>query len=143
MFDLGKLTGEVLKLPQIQSETNHYHAHGIYARTVFSAAGTLIIGKVHKTEHLYCVLSGKVRVVTKEGTFDLDATKAPQILTCPVGTQRAVYILEDAWRMNVHLNLENIIDLDILENELVDTPEDCAFLPGNILKKEYLPCPSL
>lgn len=42
------LQAEVLKLPQIQLETKHYFADGMYAREVFRPAGCVIVGRVHK-----------------------------------------------------------------------------------------------
>lgn len=132
---IERLKHEILQLPQIEPETHHHFAHGMYLRRVWSPAGTVIVGKVHKTEHFYAVLTGVVRVTTEDGVRDLNATRdGPQILTCPVGTQRAVYVIEDAWRMNVHLNPENVTELAELEAKLVEDDPDSAYLAGNKLK---------
>ena len=129
------LQAALLHLPQYQPKTNHYFASGMYLRTVWSPAGTVIVGKTHKTEHFYAVLSGVVRVTTGEDVVELNANRdGPQILTCPVGTKRAVYVVEDAWRMNVHLNVGNIQDIETLEAELVKDDPASPFLPGNIRK---------
>lgn len=136
---IDRLQAELVKLPQYEPKTDHYFANGLYMRTVWSPAGSVIVGKVHKTEHFYAVLSGRVSVTTESGVVELDATKnGPQILTCPIGTKRAVVVLEDAWRMNVHLNLDNVADVDELEEQLVEADETCPFLPGNKLKQELL-----
>jgi mannose-6-phosphate isomerase-like protein (cupin superfamily) len=134
-----RLQAEILKLPQCEPRTDHYFANGMYLRTVWSPAGTVIVGKVHKTEHFYIVLSGRVRVTTDDGVIELDAARdGPQIMTCPPGTKRAVLVLEDAWRMNVHRNPDNITDIEMLERELVEEDETSPFLPGNKLKQELL-----
>ena len=136
---IDRLQTELVKLPQYEPKTQHYFADGLYLRTVWSPAGSVIVGKVHKTEHLYAVLSGRVQVTTNDGVVELDATKdGPQILCCPVGTKRAVVVLEDAWRMNVHRNPDNLTDIDELEDQLVEADETCPFLPGNKLKQELL-----
>jgi len=136
---LAHLQSELLKLPQYEPKTNHHFAEGLYARTVWSPAGTVIVGKVHKTEHFYAVLTGRVRVTTDHGVRELDATRdGPQVLTCPIGTQRAVFVIEDAWRMNVHRNPDDIRDIEMLEKILVEEDEASPFLPGNKLKQELL-----
>ena len=138
--DIERLKVELWKLPQYEPQTNHYFANGMYLRTVWSPAGTVIVGKVHKTEHFYAVLTGKVRVTTGAGVQELDATKnGPQILTCPIGTQRAVYVIKDAWRMNVHLNPWNVTDIDEIESDLVELDERSPFLFGNKIKQDLLP----
>ena len=137
--NIDRLQAELIKLPQYEPQTQHYFANGLYLRTVWSPAGSCIVGKVHKTEHFYAVLSGRVQVTNGEEVMELDATKnGPQILTCPIGTKRAVLVLEDAWRMNVHLNVTNTQDIDALEEELVESDEASPFLPGNKLKTELL-----
>ena len=134
-----RLQSELLKLPQYEPKTDHHFADGLYARTVWSPAGSVIVGKVHKTEHFYAVLTGRVRVTTDAGIVELDAMRdGPQILTCPVGTQRAVFVIEDAWRMNVHRNPDNITDIETLERTLVEEDESSPFLPGNKLKQELI-----
>jgi len=135
---LKRLQSEIIKLPQYEPKTQHYFADGMYVRTVWSPAGSVIVGKVHKTEHFYLVLSGRVRVTTEHASVELDAADGPKIMTCPVGTQRAVYVIEDAWRMNVHRNPDNITDIEALEAELVEEDESSPFLPGNKLKQELL-----
>lgn len=136
---IDRLQTELVKLPQYEPKTQHYFANGLYLRTVWSPAGSVIVGKVHKTEHFYAVLSGCVRVTTDKGVVELNATRdGPQILTCPIGTKRAVFVMEDAFRMNVHLNPENITDIETLEAELVEDDETSPFLPGNKIKSELL-----
>ena len=136
---IDRLQNALIKLPQFEPKTDHYFAAGMYLRTVWSPAGTVIVGKVHLTEHFYAVLSGRVQVTTDDGVIELDANKdGPQIMCCPIGTKRAVAVLEDAWRMNVHRNPDNLMDIDELEKQLVESDEQCQFLPGNKLKTELL-----
>ncbi len=124
----------MFKLPQVAQRTEHHFAHGMYVRTIFSPAGTVIVGKVHKTEHLYGVLTGKVRVSMNGETTEIDATDGPKFIRCYPGTRRAVYVIEDAWRINVMLNPEDETELDALESSLVEEDAQSPFLPGNLLR---------
>lgn len=136
---IARLQAEISKFPQYEPITGHHHADGMYLRTVWCPAGTVITGKVHKQAHFYVVLTGVVAVTTEDGVRVLDATRdGPQILSCPVGTQRAVHVLEDAWRITVHQNREGLTDIGELEDSLVEQDETSMYLPGNKLKPEAL-----
>ena len=138
---IERLQAEMAKHSQIECKTDHYFADGLYVRTVFSPAGSVIVGKVHRTEHVYAVLSGRVQVTTDNGVIDLDANKnGPQFLICSVGTKRAVLVIEDAWRMNVHHSPENLRDIDALETMLIEPDDTALFDARNQLKA--LPCHS-
>jgi hypothetical protein len=130
--DIERLQAALSTLPQYKPETNHYFAHGMYLRTVFSPAGSVIVGKVHKTEHFYAVLTGRVQVTSDKGVLDLNASRdGPQILTSPVGSKRAVYVVEDAWRMTVHLNPDDETDIETVESRLVEDDLLSKFITGN------------
>lgn len=131
-----ELEAQVKQLPQVEPFTEHFFAKDMYARTVFSPAGTVIVGKVHKTEHFYVVMSGRVRMTTPDGV--MDAT-GPKVFVCKPGSKRAVYVIEDAWRMTVHPNPRNETDLAKLETELVEDDPAAPFGVGNKLKQELLP----
>jgi hypothetical protein len=45
-------------MPQVELETEHYFADGMYARVLFRPKDTLIVGKVHRKEHFYIVAKG-------------------------------------------------------------------------------------
>lgn len=130
-----RLQAVISAFPQVEQQTLHHHADGMYLRAVFSPKGTVLVGKVHRREHFYMVVSGVVQVTTADGVVEFNATRdGPQILTCPVGTKRAVYIREDAWRITVHRNIDGITDLGELENSLVEPDTTSMFLPGNKVK---------
>ena len=136
---ISRLKNELLKLPQFEPITRHHFANGMYMRTLWSPADTVIVGKVHKTEHFYALLTGIIQVTTDQGVVELNATRdGPQVLICPVGTRRAVCVIEDAWRMNVHLNPDNLSDIDAIEAMIAEHDESSKFLPGNRLKQEMI-----
>ena len=76
----------MMNLPQVQLQTAHFFADGMYARAVYRPAGTLIVGKVHKREHFYIVTKGSVQV-------SKDVYRAGTVIVSKPGTKRAVLAL--------------------------------------------------
>lgn len=109
------LQAEMVKLPQFELKTDHYQIDGVYARVVARPAGVLIVGKVHKKEHLYIVTKGSIRVTTDDGVKDFHAG---EVVVSKPGTKRAVLALEDSICMTVHRTDKT--DLDEIESELVE-----------------------
>lgn len=93
------LQEEMTKLPQVELSTRHTFHAGIYVREVFRPAGTLIVGNVHKKEHLYYVVSGTIVVTTDEGVQEIEG---PAIIKSSPGTKRAVLAVTDALCMTIH-----------------------------------------
>jgi mannose-6-phosphate isomerase-like protein (cupin superfamily) len=120
-------------LPQAELVTNHHFADGMYCRELFRPAGTLIVGKVHKREHFYIVLSGEVTV---SGDGYRERIKAPRILVSAPGTQRAVFAHEDSRCITVHRTDSR--DLQAIEQELVEHDETALFDARNELKAPAL-----
>ena len=127
------LQAEMLKFPQMELETKHYFADGMYAREVARPAGTLIVGKVHKKEHFYIVTKGRIRVTTDDGIKEF---VAPTILISRPGTKRAVLALEDSVCMTVHRTMKK--SLKNVERELVEDEPASPFGLGNTLKLKEL-----
>lgn len=121
-------------LPQIEFETIHKFADGMYARILPRAAGVLIVGRVHKREHFYIVTKGRVQVADDNGVNEYEAGT---VLVSQPGTKRAVLALEDSVCMTVHRT--DLTDLDAIEAELVEPDETALFDARNKLKE--LPCP--
>lgn len=105
----------MMDLPQVELETEHYFADGMYARVIAREKDTVIVGKVHKREHFYIVMMGGVRVTTDEGVKDI---WAPAVIVSKPGTKRAVLALEDSVCMTVHRTDKT--ELDEIEEELIE-----------------------
>jgi hypothetical protein len=73
---------------------------GTYAREMLIPKGTLIIGKIHRHQHLNFISKGKVIVYTEFGEKHLEA---PCTFVSEVGLKRAVYAQEDTLWTTVHL----------------------------------------
>lgn len=71
-----------------------------YARQMFIPKGTLIIGKIHRHQHLNFILQGKVSVATE---FGKKYFEAPCTFISEVGLKRAVMAEEDTIWTTIHL----------------------------------------
>ena len=93
---------------------NHYHCTGNYAREIFIAKDTCMVGKIHRHEHINVISQGSCWVVTEEGT---------ELLTAPITfislphIKRAVYAVEDTVWTTVHPTDKP--DLSDIEDEVI------------------------
>lgn len=87
---------------------------GVYARTIFMPAGTIIVGKKHLTRHLNIILSGKARVWMDGEIKDIGA---PDILESHEGCRKILYIVEDMYWTTVHATEHK--DVDTIEQEII------------------------
>lgn len=128
---IKRLQEAASKLPQAELFTEHYFADGMYLRSLFRPADTLIIGKTHKREHFYLVLSGEVTII---GDGYRERVKAPHIFVSKPGTKRAVYAHEDSLCVTVHRT--DSTDLEKIEAELVEPDDSALFDSRNQLKDD-------
>jgi len=88
-----------------------------YAREIFLPKGSVVIGKIHKHEHLNFIMKGKVSVATE---FGRKYFTAPCIFVSELGLKRAVYAEEDTIWVTVHMTAyNNEADLDKIEDEVI------------------------
>jgi len=93
---------------------NNYHCDGNYAREIFINAGTCVVGKIHRHEHINVLSKGKCLVVTEEGRETLEA---PMTWISKPGIKRAVYAYTDVVWTTVHPTSET--DIDKIESEII------------------------
>ena len=117
-------------MPQVECETDHYFADGMYCRVVKRAGGVLIVGKVHKCEHFYMVVKGRVAVI-QDGAEER-VYEAPSVIVSKPGTKRAVLALEDSVCLTVHRTDKT--DLSEIEAELIEPDAGALFGPDNKAK---------
>lgn len=82
------------------SPVDEKYGCGTYAREMFIPKDTLIIGKIHRHQHLNFIMKGKVSVATE---FGKKYFEAPCIFVSEVGLKRAVYAEEDTIWVTVHM----------------------------------------
>lgn len=101
-------------IPDPDCPLTHTFASGSYARTIFIPKDTLVVGKIHRHDHLNMLMAGRVVVATEEGPRKLEA---PQVLVSKAGTKRVVYTYTDTIWTTVHLTEKT--DLDEIEEEII------------------------
>lgn len=131
--DIERLQAAISLMPQAQLPTQHYFADGMYCRVLFRPKGTLIVGKVHKKEHLYIVCSGTVHVV---GCGESRTIIGPAVIVSAPGTKRAVLALTEATCLTVHRT--DLTDLEAIERDLLEDDPTALFDARNELKQPAL-----
>ena len=136
-FDLRQkvevLQTEISKRPQYEPPTEHIFHGGMYCRQVWRPAGCLIVGKVHKKEHFYMIVSGTVSITTDDG---VQTITGPVLLCSKPGTKRAVYAETDALCMTIHRVESGTVDA--AESELVEIDPHSMFTVHNKVKNKEI-----
>jgi hypothetical protein len=114
LYELQEAIGD---LPAVDCPLQHVFAPGVYMRTIFIPAGTLIAGKIHKHQHGNVLSMGEVLVITEEG--GLEHLRGPMTMVSSAGTKRAVRALTDVVWTTIHLNPTNETDLEKIEAEVI------------------------
>ena len=119
---IERLEAAILTMPQLEIQTTHYFANGLYAREVLIPAGAILTGKVHKAEHLNIVSAGRIIVWTEDGMREVSA---PYTMVSRPGTKRVGMALEDTVWTTIHAT-------EITATEL--TPEVLAALEAELIE---------
>ena len=87
-------------------------------RQMNAKAGTLVVSKMHRTEHMNILLTGSLTVATEDG---IELLKAPLVIKSMPGTKRIGYFHEDSSWITVHPT--QTTDLDLIEQQVI-VPDD-------------------
>ena len=124
-IEVQMLRGNVVDIP-----VGHLQTPGIYSRTMFAKAGTVITSMVHKTEHPFVLAQGSLRIfIEGEGVVELHA---PYLGVTKPGTRRLAYVVEDVIWTTFHATEET--DLERIEAALIEP----HLVDGRNLHFEYL-----
>lgn len=108
---IDALQADLLEYPQDDIKVTSTFAGGVYAREIFIPKGTLLIGKVHLSDHFNICLRGDLTFLTVDGP---KRVVGPTMFVAPAGTKKLAYANEDSTWMNVHPALsddpEQIVD---------------------------------
>jgi hypothetical protein len=107
------------KLPPVELPLQHTFTPGLYTRTLTMPKGTVVVSRVHKTEHPFVVSQGRAAVWSQE--HGVQEIKAPFVGVTKPGTRRVLFIHEDCIWSTFHPTPET--DLDKLQAELTETPD--------------------
>ena len=102
----------------IDVPVDHHFAPGVYMRQMNAKAGTLVVSKMHRTEHMNILLTGSLTVATENG---IELLKAPLVIKSIPGTKRIGYFHEDSSWITVHPT--QTTDLDLIEQQVI-VPDD-------------------
>lgn len=124
----------LLQSPQGHSETNHYQIEGVYVRSLFIPAGTLLTGKIHNKESIGILAQGTIRIANGADSF---IVSAPYITIDQPGIKRLGYAETDCTFITVHrTDATNISDI---EDELVsDTFDEYDLKTQHLLEGKQL-----
>ena len=126
---IDRLQAEMVKMPQLELQTEHFFVPGMYCRRVYRPAGTLIVGKVHKHPHFFLCAKGEIIAWTETGMRKL---QAGDVVECQPGTKRVTLATQDSIGVTIHKTEKT--DLDDIETELVEPDDTALFDSGNKLK---------
>ena len=113
--DIDRLEERLRELPQAEFPTKHYFANGLYVREMHCKAGTALVGKVHKTQHIFALIQGEMTLVWDGNRLTV---KAPFITVSEPGVKRAGLAHTDCICLNIHHS--DITDIDDIEKSLVE-----------------------
>lgn len=103
-------------LEQVECPLKHHFAPGLYLREIFMPAGTVVVGRVHKTRHFNVLVQGACYIVHDDGRRE--ELRAPMVFVSDIGIQKILYILEDMIWMTMHCSDET--DISKLDELLVE-----------------------
>ena len=127
---IDRLQAEMVKMPQVDLQTEHFFSPGMYCRRVFRPAGTLIVGKVHKAPHFFLCAMGEIIAWTESGMKKL---RPGDVVECQPGTKRVTLAVTDAIGITIHKTDKT--DLDEIETELIEPDDLALFDSSNKLKQ--------
>jgi len=116
---------DLKNLPQVACPLTHLFAPGVYLRQITMPAGTLVIGKIHRTEHFNVIERGKFAIRHDDGR--VETLQAPVTFVSKAGVQKVLYIIEDTVWKTIHATSET--DLEKLEALLIEAPAALEALP--------------
>lgn len=96
MVEVGGITGDELNE---MNPVKHTFAGGCYIREIFNPAGLVLVTKIHKKEHPFFLMKGKMSILTEDG---VKTVEAPHNGITPRGTKRVIFTHEDCVFITVH-----------------------------------------
>lgn len=108
---------ELLRFPEVNAPFANVFTPGVYVRAIRMLKGTGLSSRIHKVDHPFFILSGKIAV--KSETEEV-VYSAPYFGITPAGTRRALFALEDTVWITAHPNPGNCTDPDEMVEVLTD-----------------------
>lgn len=113
------LADKMSAIPQVDCPLNHHFSDHVYVREIHMPAGSIVIGKIHKTKHLNIIIKGCVTLHNEDGSKEM--LRGPLTFESLPGVQKVLYIHEDTIWSTIHMT-ENR-DMESLENEIIEADD--------------------
>jgi hypothetical protein len=110
-----RLERAIAKLPQFDCPLQHYFVDGLYVREIFIPKGCVLVGYIHMEPCITTISKGVIVIADGQ---DTKIFRAPLTFTCPPGSKKAGYALEDTIWADAYVNADNECDVDKLEARL-------------------------
>jgi len=127
---IDRLQAEMVNMPQVELETEHFFVPGMYCRKLARPAGTLIVGKVHKQPHFFLCAKGEIIAWSEKG---MRKPKEGDVIESQPGTKRVTLAVVDSIGITIHKTDKT--DLDDIEAELIEPDDLALFDSSNKLKQ--------
>jgi len=114
MPEILRIEQEIQTMPQVTCPVEHYQVDGVYVRSMFIPAGTILTGKIHNFENIAILAQGTIRVSNGTDSYILTA---PHIMVDKPGVKRIGYAETDVTFITVHKTANT--EIDDIEKELV------------------------
>jgi len=114
MPDILRIEQEIREMPQVTCPVEHYQVDGVYVRSMFIPAGTILTGKIHNFENIAILAQGTIRVSNGTDSYILTA---PHVMVDKPGVKRIGYAETDVTFITVHKTANT--EIEDIEKELV------------------------
>ena len=114
MPEILRIEQELLQMPQVELPIEHYQIDGVYARSMFIPAGTILTGKIHNFESIAILAKGRIRITNGTESYIISEG---HIMVDKPGVKRLGYAETDVVFITVH-RTDNI-EIEAIEKELV------------------------
>lgn len=111
---LELLEAMMLQSDQVDVPLSHLFAHGVYMRVGTIPKNSVLIGHMHKTDHLNVLFSGVVSVLMNG---EKKIFTGPCVFKAEAGVRKIIFAHEDATLANIHGTHET--DVERIEDELI------------------------
>jgi hypothetical protein len=113
---------------KVECPLTHLFTPGLYTRTIFMPAGSLIMSMTHNTRHPFIITTGEVDVISPEGSVTYIA---PYMGITQPGTKRFLHVKQDTTWTTFHVNPYNLTDPDDVAGIVLDKPANPLLNPND------------
>ena len=114
MPEILRIEKVLLNEVQVDCPVKHYQVDGVYVRSMFIPAGTILTGKIHNFENIAILAQGTIRISNGTESYVISA---PHVMVDKPGVKRIGYAETDVTFITVHKTVNT--EIEAIEKELV------------------------